>query len=410
VPELIRFYLSEQPILDNVVFGDEIRIVPGGLTRVALREGSMIVNSSQGGGSKDTWVLDDDDGSGDGGVPKLPSHRPPRLPDVRYGGWHGQATAATAAARRLMLARIAQELFWLGRDLSRAEHTGGCSTAHFTPTSPAAPAGPSRAGSRSAGRACSRSSARSRPRPAKKTSAPAAVFGRAEVARLLTLETNSPASVVSCVARARERGRTLRDVISTEMWEALNSFYLSLGRYDLQAALVTGPYSVYQEVKERCALFWGLVERTMLRDEGRSFLEAGGRIEDADMVLRMLRVALPTEAPAGDPAREGEALAVLHAVGGLQAYRRAVRFSPTLDLVAHFLLYDSSYPASVAFAVDALRAALTNADAQPQSSAPVLRRGRLIADLEPPPRPAAPQTRAAPRPRQRPSPSAARAG
>ena len=39
------------------VFGDEIRIVPGGLTRVALREGSMIVNSSQGGGSKDTWVL-----------------------------------------------------------------------------------------------------------------------------------------------------------------------------------------------------------------------------------------------------------------------------------------------------------------------------------------------------------------
>ena len=42
------------------VFGDDIRIVPGGLTRVALREGSMIVNSSQGGGSKDTWVLEED--------------------------------------------------------------------------------------------------------------------------------------------------------------------------------------------------------------------------------------------------------------------------------------------------------------------------------------------------------------
>jgi uncharacterized circularly permuted ATP-grasp superfamily protein len=34
-------------------------VVPGGLTRVALTEGSLIVNSSQGGGSKDTWVLDD---------------------------------------------------------------------------------------------------------------------------------------------------------------------------------------------------------------------------------------------------------------------------------------------------------------------------------------------------------------
>ena len=37
---------------------DEIRVVPGGLTRVALKEGSLVVNSSQGGGTKDTWVLD----------------------------------------------------------------------------------------------------------------------------------------------------------------------------------------------------------------------------------------------------------------------------------------------------------------------------------------------------------------
>jgi uncharacterized circularly permuted ATP-grasp superfamily protein len=72
------------------VFGDEIRIVPGGLTRVALREGSMIVNSSQGGGSKDTWVLDDGTGDGRPEPQRVPAHRPPRLPDVRYGGWHGQ--------------------------------------------------------------------------------------------------------------------------------------------------------------------------------------------------------------------------------------------------------------------------------------------------------------------------------
>jgi uncharacterized circularly permuted ATP-grasp superfamily protein len=72
------------------VFGDEIRIVPGGLTRVALREGSMIVNSSQGGGSKDTWVLDDGDLAH--ALPVgVAAREPPRLPDVRYGGWHGQA-------------------------------------------------------------------------------------------------------------------------------------------------------------------------------------------------------------------------------------------------------------------------------------------------------------------------------
>jgi uncharacterized circularly permuted ATP-grasp superfamily protein len=44
-----------------VLVGREVRIVPGGLTRVALRRGSLVVNSSQGGGTKDTWVVDDDE-------------------------------------------------------------------------------------------------------------------------------------------------------------------------------------------------------------------------------------------------------------------------------------------------------------------------------------------------------------
>jgi uncharacterized circularly permuted ATP-grasp superfamily protein len=43
-----------------ILSGEKISIIPGGLTRVALRKGSLVVNSSQGGGSKDTWVLDDD--------------------------------------------------------------------------------------------------------------------------------------------------------------------------------------------------------------------------------------------------------------------------------------------------------------------------------------------------------------
>ncbi len=42
-----------------ILFGDKVTIVPGGLTRVALRRGSLVVNSSQGGGSKDTWVIHD---------------------------------------------------------------------------------------------------------------------------------------------------------------------------------------------------------------------------------------------------------------------------------------------------------------------------------------------------------------
>ncbi|MDQ5853171.1 MAG: circularly permuted type 2 ATP-grasp protein, partial [Chloroflexota bacterium] len=42
-----------------ILFGKQPTLVPGGLTRVALRRGSLVVNSSQGGGTKDTWVIDE---------------------------------------------------------------------------------------------------------------------------------------------------------------------------------------------------------------------------------------------------------------------------------------------------------------------------------------------------------------
>jgi uncharacterized alpha-E superfamily protein len=284
-----------------------------------------------------------------------------------------------------MLARIAQELFWLGRDLTRAEHTARILDGAFHADVAGEPGERGIALSwegvlATIGAKAPAPGGEDAPAPEEEAGPPASVLSRAEVARLLTLDTDNPASLFSCVARARERGRTMRDVISTEMWEALNSFYLLLRRHDLQAALQSGPYSFYQEVKERCALFWGLLDRTLLRDEGRAFLEAGGRIEEADMVLRMLRVAIPP-----GPLEEGyetEALALLYAVGGFQAYRRAVRVAPTVVPVVRFLLFDSAYPGSVASSVEALAAALTAADAQPRSSPPVLRLGRLIADLE----------------------------
>ncbi len=288
-----------------------------------------------------------------------------------------------------MLARIAQELFWLGRDLTRAEHTARMLDGAFHADVAGAPGERGIALSWEGVLAIIGAKPPAHGGPAGAVAVeellPAVSSGatrRRDVAGLLTLDTDSPASIVSCVARARQRGATLRDVISTEMWQALNSFYLSLGRYDLPAALQTGPYSVYQEVKERCALFWGLVDRTMLRDEGRSFLEAGGYIEEADMVLRMLRVTVPSEPPPTGLEGEGEALALLHAVGGFQAYRRAIRPGPTVRSVVRFLLYDGAYPGSVASSVGRLRDALATADAQPRSSPPVLRLGRLIADLE----------------------------
>ena len=59
VPTLIGNHLEGRHVdlRPYVLYGEEIYVLPGGLTRVALTKGSLVVNSSQGGGSKDTWVL-----------------------------------------------------------------------------------------------------------------------------------------------------------------------------------------------------------------------------------------------------------------------------------------------------------------------------------------------------------------
>src|SRR3954447_18522915 len=175
-----------------------------------------------------------------------------------------------------MLSRIAKELFWLGRNVARAEHTARMLDGVFQASLQGRPDDP--AGVRLGwGSILAIMGATSDGRPVR----------RDDVLNRLTLDRSEPASVISCVSRAREGARTVRDVVSAEMWEAVNTTHLALSSSDLETGMQSGPYSVFQYVRERSALFWGLTNRTMLRDEARAFLVAGGRIESADMVLRM---------------------------------------------------------------------------------------------------------------------------
>ena len=130
-----------------------------------------------------------------------------------------------------MLARIAHELYWIGRQLSRAEHTARMLDGVFHADLQGRPDDP----------------------PASQLSwdallaimgAEAGERGRArdEVVRALTLDRDDPASIARTASRsAREGARTVRDVFSAEMWEAINTFHLGLLRRDVSAALRSGP-------------------------------------------------------------------------------------------------------------------------------------------------------------------------
>jgi uncharacterized alpha-E superfamily protein len=273
-----------------------------------------------------------------------------------------------------MLARIAHELFWLGRNVSRAELTARMIDGVFQADLQGRPDDPSGVTlSWDAVLAIMGSTA----------TADSGRPSRAETVVLLSTDPANANSVVASLQRARDGARAVRDVISAEMWEAINSVHLGLADAAVGVTGYGGPYSFVSYVKSRTALFWGVASRTMLRDEAYAFLDAGGRFESADMVLRMLRVALPPhgEREAASP-RDGQALALLGAVGGLQAFRRARVAAPSAPAVASFLLYTRSYPDSVAASIDAVRHALELADANPRASDPVLRLSRVLADLD----------------------------
>ena len=267
-----------------------------------------------------------------------------------------------------MLARIAHELYWLGRNLARAEFTARAVEAVFQAEVQGASTATSGVSFGSGGLL--------------------AMLGAGEEERAqhvealgqLTLDADRPGSMLASVERAREGARTVRDVISAEMWEAINTTAPGLrGGGQPGWAAPAGPYLASQYVKQRTALIWGVADRSMLRDEAKCFLDAGGLIEVSDMVLRMLRIALPSGDT--DPA-DGHALILLQAVGGFHAYLRAVTAPPNAHPVARFLLFERAYPDSVAACVDRLHDVFTMADAGPRNSKPVLRVSRLAADLD----------------------------
>ncbi|MDX6720887.1 MAG: hypothetical protein QOJ63_3141, partial [Solirubrobacteraceae bacterium] len=137
-----------------------------------------------------------------------------------------------------MLARIAQELFWLGRNLARAEQTSRLLDGVFQADLQGRPEDPG------AGRLSWDSLMH-------------IMGGRRErevsderdaVLDALTHDPDNPASVVACVARAREGAAAVRDVISAEMWEAINTTHLRLRDGEVSTRLHSGPYGIYQHV------------------------------------------------------------------------------------------------------------------------------------------------------------------
>lgn len=184
------------------------------------------------------------------------------------------------------------------------------------------------------------------------------------VLEALTFVSTNPHSISSCIRLARENARTVRDQISSEMWEQLNRTYLSLSDLSMERVWQDGPHRFYQGIKEASQTFQGVTDATMTHGEGWEFIRIGKFLERADQTTRLLDLRHKLLQPGSERISNGtdmiEWMAVLKSCSGLEAYRKS--YNTTVDpfRVAEFLILHESFPRSVRFSMNEVAHGLMN--------------------------------------------------
>ena len=214
------------------------------------------------------------------------------------------------------------------------------------------------------------------------------VASRETVIQFLTLDEENPNSILSCLRAARENARTVRDIISSEMWEELNKFYLMVCDAAKEAGAAESPFEFYGKIKGHGAMLEGLAETTMSRGEAWHFRRLGRLIERAEKTSRILDVKyyllLPTADDVGTPLDTNQWTALLKSASALEMYRkRHGRITP--EQVAEFLILDRDFPRSMHFCL--IRAeqslmAITGGGPTTIRTSAEQRLGRLRAELD----------------------------
>jgi len=240
-----------------------------------------------------------------------------------------------------MLSRIAESLFWIGRYLERADGTARLLDVHlqllledpWVEEDIACRALLSVMGS----------------------SAPDdRELSRVDLLEILGVERDNTTSIAFSLDQARENARRAREVISSEMWEVLNTNRAKMPRR-VSADKVHGFFSW---VRDRTALAVGTMESSAIRDETWSFFTVGRSIERADMTARLLSTRALIEE--GGPSWT----TILRSCGAYEAYLRRYRGMPSAENAAEFLVLDRLFPRSILFQV--IRAETCVQEIEPQ--------------------------------------------
>ncbi len=190
------------------------------------------------------------------------------------------------------------------------------------------------------------------------------------LASTLTFDKEMKSSVVSCIMQARENARHVREQISTEQWQRLNSLYLEVTRPELRNVMLIespessseAPSAFLQEVMEAIHQFQGITDSTMSHGEGWHFIQVGRFLERAGTTAKLLEAYHDDLWGQLERAAESnqylEWMGLLRSCTAFEAYCKVYTADLTPERILEFLLLDSEFPHSVRFSIESVESAL----------------------------------------------------
>jgi uncharacterized alpha-E superfamily protein len=293
-------------------------------------------------------------------------------------------------APRPMLARDADSVYWMSRYVERAEHIARVLLVNTNLLMDVGELAPELAERQWQTVLSILRGGELSPLPAHEPASPLAVHDvplAARVAQHMTFNTENPNSLFNCIGRARENARGVRETISAEMWENLNTLYWTLR--DAPARFDESPEDVYRQVMIGSMLFQGLTDQTMQHDQRWHFIQLGKFLERIDVTGRVVGGMFPmlksNESKLEVPIRNIHWMSVLRACCSIEAYRRNNIGDMDSLRVASFLILEPDFPRSIRHCVGAAHAAIAaiRAEVNPHNIDAAERAlGRLKTQLE----------------------------
>ena len=203
----------------------------------------------------------------------------------------------------------------------------------------------------------------------------------ANVTQFLTFDEEYSSSILSSVSRARENARSVRDIISREMWQELNEFYLMVVQTARPGVQPEDLIDFCARVKRAGIYFEGVTNATLSRGEAYHFANLGRMLERADKTSRILDVKYfllsPSSVPAQSQAQSQNGAGsnvdllgwttLLNSASALQMYRQ-IRHVTTPEAVSEFLLLDRNFPRSILRCVRSAQESLHSVSGVPLGS------------------------------------------